>query len=55
MIAKHKWGTPISEKALLNFLAIDGDYQTAREVPFTTQAFPAMITAQGRASLPYTV
>ena len=45
MIAKHKWGTPISEEALLNLSAIDGDYPTAREVPFTIRAFPAMITA----------
>ena len=55
MITKHKWGTPISEKALLNFLAIDGDYQTAREVPFTTRAFPETVTTQGGASPPYTV
>jgi hypothetical protein len=32
MIAKHKWGTPITEEALLNLSAIDGDYPTARDV-----------------------
>jgi len=32
MIAKHKWGTPIPEDALLNLSAIDDDYPTAREV-----------------------
>jgi hypothetical protein len=32
MIAKHKWGTPISQDALLNLSAIDGDYPTARKV-----------------------
>lgn len=32
MIAKHKWGTPITEDALLGLSAIDGDYPTAREV-----------------------
>jgi hypothetical protein len=32
MIAKHKWGTPITEDALLTLSAIDGDYPTAREV-----------------------
>ncbi|MFB6090491.1 MAG: hypothetical protein ABEJ97_05475 [Halobellus sp.] len=32
MIAKHRWGTPISADALLNLSAIDGDYPTAREV-----------------------
>ena len=32
MIAKHKWGTPITEEVLLNLSAIDGDYPTAREV-----------------------
>ena len=29
MIAKHKWGTPITEDALLNLSAIDDDYRTA--------------------------
>lgn len=32
MIAKHKWGTPISQEHLLALSAIDGDYPTAREV-----------------------
>ena len=32
MIAKHKWGTPITGEALLNLPAINGDYPTAREV-----------------------
>jgi hypothetical protein len=32
MIAKHKWGTPISKEALLRLSAIDNDYPTAREV-----------------------
>ncbi|MFC7135296.1 MULTISPECIES: hypothetical protein [Salinibaculum] len=32
MIAKHKWGTPITEVALLNLSAIDDNYPTAREV-----------------------
>lgn len=32
MIAKHKWGTPITEDDLLNLSAIDGDYPTARDV-----------------------
>jgi hypothetical protein len=32
MIAKHKWGTPITEEALLNLSAINGDYPTARDV-----------------------
>ena len=32
MIAKHKWGTPIPEEALLNLLAIGNNYPTAREV-----------------------
>lgn len=32
MIAKHRWGTPITEEALLILSAIDGDYPTAREV-----------------------
>ena len=43
MIAKHKWGTPISQEDLLNLSAIDGDYPTARKVyadlrsePYTT-------------------
>jgi hypothetical protein len=31
--SETQWGTPISEEALLNFSAIDGDYPTAREVP----------------------
>jgi hypothetical protein len=32
MIAKHRWGTPITEDALLSLSAIDDDYPTAREV-----------------------
>ena len=32
MIAKHKWGTPITEEALLSLSAIGDDYPTAREV-----------------------
>ena len=32
MVAKHRWGTPITKEALLNLSAIDGDYPTAREV-----------------------
>lgn len=32
MIAKHGWGTPISEEALLELSAIDGAYPAAREV-----------------------
>jgi len=32
MIAKHRWGTPISEDALLELSAIDGAYPAAREV-----------------------
>lgn len=32
MIAKHKWGTPITEDALLNLSAIDGDCPTARGI-----------------------
>ncbi|TKX48516.1 hypothetical protein EXE41_01150 [Halorubrum sp. SD690R] len=32
MIAKHKWGTPITEETLLNLSAIDDDYPTARDV-----------------------
>jgi len=32
MIAKHKWGTPITEDDLLNLSAIDGDYPTAHDV-----------------------
>ena len=32
MRAKHKWGTPITEEAILNLSAIDGDYPTARDV-----------------------
>lgn len=32
MIAKHKWGTPITKEALLSLSAIDDDYPTAREV-----------------------
>ena len=32
MIAKHKWGTPITEEDLLSLSSIDGDYPTAREV-----------------------
>lgn len=32
MIAKHKWGTPITEEDLLSLSSIDGDYPTAREI-----------------------
>lgn len=33
MIAKHRWGTPIDEEALLSIAAIDtNDYPTASEV-----------------------
>lgn len=32
MIAKHKWGTPITEESLLSLSAIGDDYPTAREV-----------------------
>ncbi|QHS17307.1 hypothetical protein [Halopenitus persicus] len=32
MIAKHRWGTPITKENLLSLSAIDGDYPTAREV-----------------------
>ena len=32
MIAKHKWGTPISQEDLLNLSAIDGDYPTALDL-----------------------
>lgn len=32
MIPKHNWGTPITEDALPNLSAIDGDYPTGREV-----------------------
>lgn len=32
MIAKHKWGTPITQEDLLSLSAIDGDYPAAREV-----------------------
>jgi len=32
MVAKHKWGTPITMEALLGLSAIDGDYPTARDV-----------------------
>jgi len=32
VIAKHRWGTPITEGALLNLSAIDRDYPTARDV-----------------------
>lgn len=32
MVAKQKWGTPITEEALLDLSPINGDYPTAREV-----------------------
>jgi len=32
MLAKHEWGTPITEDALLNLSAIGNDYPTVREV-----------------------
>jgi hypothetical protein len=32
MVAKHKWGTPITKEDLLSLSAIDGDYPTARDV-----------------------
>ncbi|OYR57197.1 hypothetical protein [Halorubrum halodurans] len=32
MIAKHRWGTPITREDLCNLSAIDGDYPTAHEV-----------------------
>jgi len=32
MIAKHRWGTPITEENLLSLSAIDDDYPTARAV-----------------------
>ncbi|GGC48891.1 hypothetical protein [Haloferax sulfurifontis] len=32
MIAKHKWGTPITEEDLLSLSAIGNDYPVAREV-----------------------
>ena len=55
MIAKHKWGTPISEEAFLNLSAIDGDYPAAREVSLATRVFLAMITTKGALLPPYTV
>lgn len=32
MIAKHKWGTPITKEDLLSLSAIGDDYPTARDV-----------------------
>lgn len=32
MIAKHKWGTPITKEGLLTLSAIDGEYPTARDI-----------------------
>jgi len=32
MIAKHRWGTPITKDVLLNLSAIGDDYPTARTV-----------------------
>jgi hypothetical protein len=46
MVAKHRWGTPIGEDALLNLAAIDGDYPTAREVYDELQMAP-YITYRG--------
>jgi hypothetical protein len=47
MIAKHKWGTPISEDALLNLSAIDDDYPTARTVYADLRSEP-YITNRGK-------
>jgi hypothetical protein len=46
MIAKHKWGTPITGEALLNLSAINGDYPTAREVYADLRSEP-FITYRG--------
>jgi len=43
MIAKHKWGTPITEDALLNLSAIDGDYPTGRNVYADLRGEPYII------------
>lgn len=37
LIAKHKWGTPITKEDLLSLSAIDGDYPTARDVYVTSE------------------
>lgn len=50
MIAKHKWGTPITADALLNLSAIDGEYPTAREVFADLRSEP-YITYQGNAGI----
>ena len=47
MIAKHKWGTPISQEDLLNLSAIDDDYPTAREVYADLRSEP-YITYRGK-------
>jgi len=46
MIAKHKWGTPITKAALLNLSAIDDAYPTAREVYAALRSEP-YITHRG--------
>ena len=44
MIAKHKWGTPITADALFSLSAIDGDYPTAREVYADLRSEPYMFS-----------
>lgn len=47
MVAKHKWGTPITEENLLSIAAIDpNDYPTARDV-FNTLRREPYITSRG--------
>lgn len=47
MIAKHRWGSPIAEDALLAIAAIDqNDYPTAREVFAELRSDP-YITSKG--------
>ena len=43
MIAKHKWGTPITEENLLSLSAIDDDYPTARDVYDDLRSAPYII------------
>lgn len=47
MIAKHKWGTPISQEDLLDLSAIDGEYPTARDVYDELRSEP-YITYRGK-------
>jgi len=43
MIAKHRWGTPITKEDLLRLSAIGDDYRIAREVYDELRSEPYMI------------